>query len=137
MSNGKNFEQLLAELKAMDEPKQVLLVKSSVARKMRASVKKTPQVSGPGLGLLIKAAVGDAVAAGRLSGTSAVAGLKALGLDDDGKAPATDELSDAHLSTLASMSPDQQRAAIDHLVHLGKISGSEALACLRKLGLES
>ena len=41
----------------------------------------------PALGLLIKAAVEDAVRAGKLSGTTAVDGLRALGLDRKFGAP--------------------------------------------------
>ncbi|MGY4478649.1 hypothetical protein [Bradyrhizobium sp. USDA 3364] len=123
----KTFSQLLAELKALDEPKPPLLVKSG------AGAKKPKQIAGPALGLLLKGAIDDAVRSGRLSGTAAVAGLKALGLDDDGKTPVA---GDAMSATLAGMSPDQQRAAVDHMVRLGKISGADAVACLRKLGLE-
>ncbi|PWT90513.1 MAG: hypothetical protein C5B56_05285 [Proteobacteria bacterium] len=78
----KTFSQLLAELKAIDEPKPRLLVKSRIGKDAHAGVKKPPaQITGPALGLLLKSAINDAVAAGRLSGTAAVAGMKALGLE--------------------------------------------------------
>lgn len=131
MSN-KSFAELLSELKRMDAPTQKLLVKSSVANEVQESA-ELRALSRPALGTLIKAAVSDAVAAGKLSGTAAVAGLAALGIDDDGKAPVA---GDAISATLKGMSPDQQRGTIDHMVRLGKISGADAVACMRKLGLE-
>jgi len=133
MSTNKTFAELLSELKRMDMPKQKLLVKSSVASEAQESA-ELRALSRPALGMLIKAAVSDAVAAGKLSGTAAMAGLAALGLDDDGKTPVA---GDAVSETLEGMSPDQQRAAIDHLVRLGKISGADAVAQLKALGLES
>lgn len=78
------FEQLLAQLHEEDHkqeaPRPVLLVKSSVVKEARAAA-KAQDASNPALGLLIKAAVQDAVAAGKLSGVTAVAGLRALGLE--------------------------------------------------------
>lgn len=73
------FERLLAELnKPAERPR--LLVKSSVIKDARAAA-KVQNASRPALGLLIKAAVEDAVRAGKLSGTTAVDGLRALGLE--------------------------------------------------------
>lgn len=132
MSTNKSFSQLLAELKAAYAPKSKLLVKSSVAKDARDAA-ELRALSRPALGMLIKAAVSDAVVSGKLSGTAAMAGLAALGLDDDGKTPVA---GDAMPATLEGMSPDQQRAAVDHMVRLGKITGADAVACLRKAGLE-
>lgn len=132
---ASEFEKLLAQLKAADEPKpkQRLLVKSSLVQEVQEAA-ELRALGKPALGLLIKAAVSDAVAAGRLSGTAAQAGLAALGLDNDGTtAPSQGGVS---ADALAGLTPDQQRAAIEHQVQLGKVSGSEALAQLRALGLE-
>lgn len=84
------------------------------------------------IGNLIKSLTDDAVRAGRLSGSAAVAGLKALGLDGAAPQPNAD---DAPVD-LDGMTPDQQREAIDRLVRTGKLSGSDAVAKLRALGLE-
>jgi hypothetical protein len=122
---ASEFEKLLAELKAADEPKpkQKLLVKSSVAKDARDAA-ELRAMSRPALGLVIKSAVSDAVASGRLSGTTAVAGLKALGLDDDGKTP---------IASMSGLSREQQRATVDHMVRLGKLTGSEAVELLEKI----
>ena len=79
MANPKSFNALLKELNEFDEaPRQRLLVKSDVLR--GAKVAQQPAASKRELGELIKSAVSAAVAAGRLSGSSAVLGLQALGL---------------------------------------------------------
>lgn len=81
----KNFDELLKELNADTErgaaPRQRLLVKADVLRQGRRASPQ-PAASQQALGLLLKSAIDDAVASGRLSGTSAVAGLRALGLED-------------------------------------------------------
>jgi len=69
----KTFDDLLKALNEDAAPRQRLLVKADVTQK--------PAVPKQALGLLLKAAVNDAVASGRLSGTSALAGLRALGLE--------------------------------------------------------
>lgn len=81
----KNFDELLKELNADTErdvtPRQRLLVKADVLRE-GCPASPQPSASPQALGLFLKAAIGDAVVAGRLSGTSAVAGLRALGLEE-------------------------------------------------------
>jgi len=131
---ASEFEKLLAQLKAADEPKpkQRLLVKSGLAQEVQEAA-ALRSLGRPALGLLIKAGIDDAVRAGKLSGDTAMRGLRALGLDDDGKTPAA---GDSLSASLSGLRPDQQRAAVDHAVRLGKISGAEAVACLRSLGLE-
>lgn len=57
------------------------LVKSHVANQALTVVRK-PALQRD-LGLLIKSRINDAVASGRLSGTTAVAGIKALGLSQE------------------------------------------------------
>ncbi|QIL79336.1 hypothetical protein G7047_05010 [Diaphorobacter sp. HDW4A] len=77
----KSFSELLKELNEFDtKPRQRLLVKSHVASGAKATQK--PAISKQDLGLLLKSAINDAVASGRLSGTSAVTGLRALGLEE-------------------------------------------------------
>lgn len=74
----KTFVDLLKALNEDVErdaaPRQRLLVKANVAQKQKP-------VPRQALGLLLKAAVNDAVVSGRLTGTAAVAGLRALGLE--------------------------------------------------------
>lgn len=81
---SKNFDELLKELHAIEEPqhRKKLLVKADVMRAKRRAAAK-PAATQRELGLLLKAAIDDAVIAGRLSGTSAMLGLKALGLTED------------------------------------------------------
>lgn len=123
---ASEFEKLLAKLKAADEPKPTLLVKASLVEEVQDAA-ELRTLSRPALGAMIKSAVNDAVASGRLSGTAAVAGLAALGLDADVKTP---------IASLAGLSQEQQRAGVDHLVRLGKLTGSQAIELLRELGLE-
>lgn len=61
------------------EPRQRLLVKSQAVADAK---KPSPPASKQALGELIKSAVSDAVASGRLSGSSAMQGLRALGLEE-------------------------------------------------------
>lgn len=101
----KSFKQLLAELHEFDErdaaradyaatldaarkmsPALVKSVKAldDAATEIRREAKAQEEAQAlarPMLGLMLKSAVSDAVLAGRLSGTSAVAGLRALGLE--------------------------------------------------------
>ena len=81
----KSFDELLRELRADTElnpaPRQRLLVKSNVLHGAKAT--QQPEASKQELGELIKSAVSDAVASGRLSGTSAILGLRALGLSEE------------------------------------------------------
>jgi hypothetical protein len=80
MATQKNFNALLRELSELDEaPRQRLLVKADVLRDAKAT--QQPAVSKQQLGELIKSAVSDAVASGRLPGSSAMLGLTALGLE--------------------------------------------------------
>jgi hypothetical protein len=104
----KSFKQLLSELNEFDERERAMaradyaeavksagkpspaLVKSmrvldETATKIRRQAKAREEAQAaarPVLGLMLKAAINNAVLAGRLSGTSAVAGLRALGLED-------------------------------------------------------
>jgi len=81
MATQKNFNALLKELNELDEvPRQRLLVKANVLREERSAA-RPPAASNQALGLLLKSAINDAVASGRLSGTAAIAGMKALGLE--------------------------------------------------------
>jgi len=79
----KSFDELLKELNADTErdaaPRQRLLVKSHVLHGAKAA--QQPAASKQALGLLLKSAINDAVASGRLSGTAAMLGLRALGLE--------------------------------------------------------
>ncbi|MET4489468.1 hypothetical protein [Bradyrhizobium sp. LA7.1] len=81
----KSFDELLKALNEDAErdaaPRQRLLVKANVLRKDRNAVQQ-PAAHNQALGLLLKSAINDAVVSGRLSGTSAMAGLRALGLED-------------------------------------------------------
>lgn len=108
-----------------------------------AAHRKAQEAARPVLGALIKSAVDDAVRNGRISGTAAQAGLRALGLDrHDAKMqmvadavhrmPAPDN-GKVRLASLAGMSPERQRAAVDHLVRTGKLSGVEAMKVLEEL----
>lgn len=85
MATQKSFDELLKALNDDIErdaaPRQRLLVKANVLRENRRPAHQ-PAAPKPALGLLLKAAVNDAVASGWLSGTSAVAGLRALGLEN-------------------------------------------------------
>ena len=58
----------------------MLLVKAAVAQEARAAA-KVQNASRPALGLLINSCCRGAVRAGKLSGTTAVDGLRALGLE--------------------------------------------------------
>lgn len=81
----KSFDELLKALNDDIErdavPRQRLLVKANALREERPAAQ--PPASKQALGLLLKSAINDAVASGRLSGTSAVAGLHALGLSQE------------------------------------------------------
>lgn len=81
----KKFSELLKELKEVDvqRPPQRLLVKSHIAAGPQRAGAKKPAPKRD-LGLLLKSAINDAVASGRLSGTAAVRGLQALGLSEEG-----------------------------------------------------
>lgn len=82
MATQKSFNELLMALNEFDAaPRRRLLVKAAVQREAQSGAQRSA-VSKQELGELIKSAVSDAVASGRLSGTSAVAGLRALGLED-------------------------------------------------------
>ena len=74
----KRFADLLKALNEFDDvPRQRLLVKARVPVKPKP--KPLPRQE---LGLLLKSAIDHAVVSGRLSGTTAVAGLRALGLEE-------------------------------------------------------
>ena len=80
----KSFDELLKalndDMKADPAPRRRLLVKANVLRNDQRTSQQ-PEASKQALGLLLKSAINDAVASGRLSGTSAMLGLRALGLE--------------------------------------------------------
>jgi hypothetical protein len=90
MATDQNFSDLLKAVHAEDAGRiegerlrNNLAAKISAANARAATAtKKAQQAARPVLGLLIKSAVEDAVRAGRLCGTSAVNGLRAMGLED-------------------------------------------------------